>query len=141
MRTKWTLEAADAATIVTASLRAARAKGWKVSVAVVDDGGHLLHLVRDDGAGYQTASVATRKAQTSAMSRVPTAVTEALALDRLTMLAFADRLPLRGGLPVMRGTECVGAVGVSGVKSEQDEEIAQAGLDALVADTEEAATK
>jgi glc operon protein GlcG len=131
MRKKWVLGVEDAAAIVAGSLAEARKNGWRVSVAVVDDGGHPVHLVRDDGAGYQTASVALRKAQTAAMNRAPTGAAEDRVKERPALLSFADRLPIRGGVPIMQDGECVGAVGVSGVQSHEDEAAAEAGIVAL----------
>ncbi|MDT7532022.1 heme-binding protein [Sphingobium sp. SA2] len=127
MRSKQMLTADDAAAINAACKR----HGWIVSVAVVDGGGHVMHLVRHDGAGYGTPDVALRKARTSTMTRKPSGVAEIATLDRLTILAFNDRLPLQGALPMIVDGQCVGAVGVSGATSPQDEQIAQAGIDAL----------
>lgn len=110
---------------------AADQQGLAVSVAVVDDGGHVLSQIRYDGAGYATPNVALRKAQTAAMNRKPSAAAEKATLDRLTMLAFNDRLPLQGGLPVLVDGQCAGAVGVSGGTSAEDEHVAQAGIAAL----------
>ncbi len=131
MKAKTVLTAADAARITSACKAEAERNGWAVSVAVVDDSGRLLSLVRFDGAGYGTPNVALRKAETSAMNRKPSAVAETATLERVTMLALNDRLPLQGGLPVMLNGECIGAVGVSGVLSAQDEAIAEIGLTSL----------
>lgn len=131
MKTKPVLTAEDAATIQAACKAEAERNGWAVSVAGVDDGGHVLSLIRLEDAGYATPEVAARKARTATMSRKPTLAAEEATRDRLTLLAFGDRLPLQGGLPVMVGGECAGAVGVSGVASADDERIAQAGIAAL----------
>lgn len=131
MKTKPVLTPEDAAAIQAACKAEAERNGWAVSVAVVDDGGHVLSVVRLDGAGYATPEVALRKARTAAMTRRPTAAAEEATLSRLTLLAFGDRLPLQGGLPILVGGECAGAVGVSGVASADDEKIAQAGIAAL----------
>lgn len=131
MKTKTVLTAEDAAAITAACKAEADQNGWKMSVAVVDDGGRLLSLVRFDGAGYATANVALSKAETSAMNRAPSAAAEKLALDRPTMLALRDRLALQGGLPALKDGECLGAVGVSGGLSPQDEQVAKAGLAAI----------
>lgn len=131
MKTKPVLTPDDAAAIQAACKAEAERNGWAVSVAVVDDGGHVLSVVRLDGAGYATPDVALRKARTSAMNRKPTAAAEEATLGRLTMLAFGDRLPLQGALPVLVDGDCAGAVGVSGVASADDERIARAGIAAL----------
>jgi glc operon protein GlcG len=131
MRQKPSLTAADAERIVAAARRLADERQWRVTIAVVDDGGYLLHLERMDGAGPQTPEVATMKARTSALSRGPSKRMEDLVRDRPGMLRFPDRLPIQGGLPLMHDGECVGGVGVSGVQSHEDEEIAAAGVAAL----------
>ena len=131
MKTKVVLTADDAALISAACKSEADQQGWKMSVAVVDDSGRLLSVIRFDGAGYATADVARRKAETAAMNRMPSGNAEKMAAERLTMLALADRLPLQGALPAMKNGECLGAVGVSGGLSPQDEQVAQAGLAAL----------
>jgi glc operon protein GlcG len=131
MITKTVLDAADAAAITAACQEEARKCGWAMSIAVVDDGGRLLSLIRSDGAGYATANVALRKAETAAMNRLPSASAEKLAADRLTMLALDDRLALQGALPAMKDGKCAGAVGVSGGLSPQDEQVAAAGLAAI----------
>jgi glc operon protein GlcG len=131
MKTKTVLTADDAATITAACKAEADRNGWKMSIAVVDDGGRLLSVNRFDGAGYGTANVALRKAETSAMNRTPSAAAEKMAIERLSMLALADRLPLQGGLPAIKDGECIGAVGASGGLSTQDEQVAKAGLAAI----------
>jgi glc operon protein GlcG len=102
-----------------------------VSVAVVDEGGYLLRLERNDGAGLQSPEVATMKARTAALSKAPTKRFEDMVRERPGILRFPDRLPLQGGLPLMHEGECVGGIGVSGVQSHEDEEIAAAGVAAL----------
>ena len=131
MRHKPSLTAADAERIVAAALKLAAARQWRVSVAVVDEGGYLLRLERNDGAGLQSPEVATMKARTAALSRAPTKRFEDTVRERPGMLRFPDRLPIQGGLPLMHDGECVGGVGVSGVQSHEDEEIAAAGVAAL----------
>jgi glc operon protein GlcG len=131
MRQKPTLTAAEAQQIVAAAKIEAAKNNWIVTVAVVDDGGYLLHLERMDGAVLQSAEVATRKARTAALSRRPTKALEDMIKDRPVMLFFPDRLPIQGGLPILHQGECVGGVGVSGVMSHEDEQIAAAGLAVL----------
>jgi glc operon protein GlcG len=131
MRQKPCLTAADAERIMTAARRLADERQWRVAIAVVDDGGYLLRLERMDGAGPQTPEVATMKARTAALSRGPSKRMEDLVRERPGMLRFPDRLPIQGGLPLMHEGECVGGIGVSGVQSHEDEEIAAAGVAAV----------
>lgn len=132
MRTKTCLDAADARKIAAACKAEAEKNNWKISVAVTDEAGSLIHLERMDGAPLQSPEIATGKARTSAMARVPTKMLEDTVKERPAMLTLATgRVPVQGGLPVMHKDECVGAVGVSGVKSHEDEQIAKAGLAAI----------
>jgi glc operon protein GlcG len=127
MRSKPALTASDVQKMVAACRAEAQKNAWNVTIAVVDDAGFLLHLERLDGAGPMTAEVATAKARTAAITRRPTKFWEDLIKDRPTMMKFPDNLPIQGGLPVMYQGECVGAIGVSGVQSQQDEQVAAAG--------------
>ena len=104
---------------------------WSVSIAVVDEGGYLLYLERLDGAGPVTAEVATAKAVPAARTRRPTKFWEDRLKERPAFMKFPGVLPLQGGVPVMYQNECVGAIGVSGVQSHEDEQIASAGAAAL----------
>jgi glc operon protein GlcG len=131
MRHKPSLTAADAERMMSAAKREAVAREWNVAIAIVDDGGFLLRLDRLDGAGPQSPEVATLKARSAVLSRQPTKRLEDVARDRPGMLRFPDRLPLQGGLPIVHDGEFVGGIGVSGVQSHEDEQVAQAGLDAL----------
>ena len=132
MRQKTILSSVDAVKMVTAAKIEAAKNNWNVTIAVVDDGGYLMHLHRMDGAGYHTAEIATLKARTSAISRAPTKALEDAAKDRPGTLAFPNRLPVQGGLPIMFEGQCLGGIGVSGVKSHEDEQVGQAGLNALL---------
>jgi glc operon protein GlcG len=131
MRTKHVITCSDASIILDACRSEADRNGWKVSVAIVDDGGHLLAAMRFDGAGFQTVDVAVRKARAAAMTGMSTKALESMVADRPAILSFGDRLLIQGGLPIMTETGCGGAVGVSGARSDQDETIAQAGIAAL----------
>jgi glc operon protein GlcG len=131
MRHKPVLTAVDVDRIMAAARRFAEERQWRVTIAIVDDGGYLLRLDRLDGAGPQTPEVATMKARTSALSRGPSKRMEDLVRERPGMLRFPDRLPIQGGLPLMHDGECVGGIGVSGVQSHEDEEIAATGVSAL----------
>jgi glc operon protein GlcG len=131
VRNKMCLTAADAQKVVTACKVEAAKNSWNVSIAVVDDGGFLLHLERLDGAVGQSAGIATLKAQTAAATRNPTKVLEDMVKERPGTVGFPGRLAVQGGVPILYQGACVGAVGVSGVKSHEDEQVAKAGLLAL----------
>ena len=131
MRNRPTLTAADVQKMVAACKSEATKNKWSVSIAVVDDGGYLLYLERLDGAGPVTAEVATDKAVTAARTRRPTKFWEDRLKERPAFMKFPGVLPLQGGVPVLYQNECVGAIGVSGVQSHEDEQIANAGAAAL----------
>jgi glc operon protein GlcG len=103
------------------------------SIAIVDEGGHLLHFVRLDGSFAASANVSIGKARTAATFRKPTKdFEEIINKGRFTMTALPDFTPLQGGVPILHEGQVVGAIGVSGAKSaQQDEDIAQAGAAAL----------
>ncbi len=132
MKTKTILEAADAALIVAACKAEAVKQGWKVSIAVTDEAGYLLHLERADGAPLPSAEIATLKAKTSAIAKAPTKALEDVVKERPAVALMPGRLPVQGGLPLMKDGECIGAIGVSGVKSHEDELVAEAGKKALL---------
>jgi glc operon protein GlcG len=131
MRNRPALTASDVQKMVAACKSEAIKNKWSVSIAVVDDGGYLLYLERLDGAGPVTAEVATAKAVTAARTRRPTKFWEDRIKERPSFMKFPGVLPLQGGVPVMYQNECVGAIGVSGVQSHEDEQIASAGAAAL----------
>jgi glc operon protein GlcG len=109
----------------------ARRNDWNVAIAILDDGGHLLHFHRMDGATPANAEVAIEKGRTAAYSRRSTKVwEERIAGGRMSMLKMPV-LPVQGGLPIMANGDCVGGIGVSGVASHEDEQIGQAGIAAL----------
>ena len=115
-----------------AACKAEAAKNkWNVTIAVADDAGSLLYLERLDGAGPMTADVAAGKARTAAVTRRPTKFWEDRVKERPVFLKFPDNLPIQGGVPIVYQGECVGAIGVSGVQSHEDEQIASAGIAAL----------
>jgi glc operon protein GlcG len=131
MRNKPSLTASDVQKMVAACKNEATKNKWNVSIAVVDDAGYLLYLERLDGAGPVTAEVAMEKAITSARTRRPSKFWEERIKERPSFMKFPGVLPLQGGVPVMYQNECVGAIGVSGVQSHEDEQIAGAGAAAL----------
>jgi uncharacterized protein GlcG (DUF336 family) len=111
----------------------AQANGWAVTVAIVDDGGHLLWLQRLDGAAPVSAHIAPAKARTAALGRRESKGYEDMINQGRTSFLSAPGLEglLEGGVPVMVEGQCIGAVGVSGVKSNEDAQIARAGIAAL----------
>ncbi len=132
MKTRPELTLADCERIAAGALAEARKNNWIVAIAVLDDGGHLLHFVRMDGATPANAEIAVEKARTAAKSRRPSGMWEQRVKDgRMSMLKMPGILPVQGGVPILAEGTCVGAVGVSGVQSHEDEQIAQAGIDAL----------
>jgi glc operon protein GlcG len=116
-----------------AAAKYAKANGAGPSIAVVDEGGHLLYFVRSETSFAAGANVSIGKARTSAIFKKPTKDFEDLInKGRFTMTALPDFTPLQGGVPIKVNGEIVGAIGVSGAKSAaQDEEIAKAGADVL----------
>src|SRR4249920_2605977 len=105
---------------------------WNVVIAVVDDGGHLIYLQRMDSTQTGSVDVAIKKAQTAMSFKRPTKVFEdAVAGGRNALIALHGALPLEGGLPLVASGQPIGAIGVSGVKSTEDGQIAKAGADAV----------
>ena len=133
MKTKSTLELADVKAIAAAAEAEATKNGWAVSFAVVDDGGHLLWLQRLDGAAPISAQIAPAKANTAALGRRESKVYEDIINGGRTSFLSAPHLRgmLEGGVPIVKDGVCIGAVGVSGVKSSEDAQIARAGIGAL----------
>ncbi|WP_213778610.1 heme-binding protein [Caballeronia sp. dw_276] len=132
MRTKPALTDEDVKIIAAAAEAHALANKWNVTIAIVDDGGHLLHLHRLDGAGASTAEMATGKARTAAVGRRETKLYEDMIKQgRVAFLSAPMTAMLEGGVPIMVGADIVGAVGVSGVKSDQDAAVAKAGIASL----------
>jgi uncharacterized protein GlcG (DUF336 family) len=133
MKTKPLLTLEDVRAIAQAAEREALANHWAVTIAVVDDGGHLLWLQRLDGAAPVSAQIAPAKARTAATGRRESKVYEEMINQGRTSFLSAPALEgmLEGGVPVLVDGHCVGAVGVSGVKSSEDAQIARAGIAAL----------
>jgi glc operon protein GlcG len=123
-------EGAQAA--LAAARTEARKNGWAVSIAVVDPAGELVAFLRLDGAPYSSIDIARAKARTAARFRRPTrALDSALAAGRTPILTLEGVTAVEGGVPVTLNGEVVGAVGVSGVTSVQDGQVAQAGAAAV----------
>ncbi|AEE67653.1 Uncharacterized conserved protein [Bordetella pertussis] len=133
MKTKPVLVADDVKKILAAAEAHALANKWAVTIAVVDDGGHLLGQLRLDGAAPISARIAPAKAGTAALGRRESRVYEEIINNGRQAFLSAPLLEgmLEGGVPVTVDGEVVGAVGVSGVKSSEDAEIARAGIAAL----------
>jgi len=131
MRTKHCLTSDDVHKMVAACKAEAAKNKWNVSIAVVDDAGFLLHLERMDGAGGMTSVVSEGKARTAAVTGRSTKFWEDRIKDRPVFLKFPDSLPIQGGIPLVHQGQCVGAIGVSGVQSHEDEQIANAGAATL----------
>lgn len=134
MQTKSVLTSADIKKIAAAAEAEALANNWAVTIAIVDDGGHLLSLQRLDGAAPVTAHIAPAKANTAAMGRRETKIYEDVINNGRTSFLSAPYIEgmLEGGVPVIVDGQVIGAVGVSGVKSEQDAQVAKAGIAALM---------
>jgi glc operon protein GlcG len=137
-RTTLTIDGARA--VVRAAVMEARAKNAPGAVAVVDDGGNLMALERLDGTFAAGASISIGKARTAALFKRPTAFFEdVIRKGRTPMVALDDFTPLQGGVPIMVNGQIVGAVGVSGAASaQQDEDLALAGAAALASNGDEA---
>lgn len=123
----------DVRRIAAAAEDEARQNGWAVTIAIADDGGHLLWLQRLDGAAPVSAQIAPAKARTAALGRRESKSYEEMINQGRQSFLSAPGLEgmLEGGVPIVVGGECVGAVGVSGVKSSEDAQIARAGIAAL----------
>lgn len=134
MNNKISLTLDDAKIISAASEAEARRNNWPVVIAIVDDGGHLVHLLRLDNTQFGSIEVAIQKARAAIAFRRPTKVWEEHVADgRVRYLGLPGTLPIEGGLPIVVKGQFVGAVGVSGVRSHEDAQIAQAGLAAVAA--------
>jgi len=130
MLTKPVLAHDDAMQIVQAATAQALLQQWPVSIAVCDDGGHLLAFVRLDGANLASARISQAKARTAAMLKRDTALVEDMIRAGRTAFLSAPDLDgmLEGGVAIVVNGQCVGAVGVSGVKAPEDAQVAQAGV-------------
>ena len=133
MFTKTMLSADDVATVLAAAEAEARTNNWAVTVAVCDDGGHLLAMKRLDGVAPISAYIAPEKARCAALGRRDCGVYEKLINEGRVSFLSAPVMAgmLEGGVPIVVGGQVVGAVGVSGVKSSEDAQIARAGIAAL----------
>ena len=133
MKTTFELELADIKKIAAAAEAEALKNQWPVTIAIVDAGGHLLSLQRLDGAAPVSAYIAPSKARTAALGRRESKVYEDIVNGGRTSFLSAPAIDglLEGGVPILKDGQCLGAVGVSGVKSTEDAQIARAGIAAL----------
>jgi glc operon protein GlcG len=107
---------------------------WNVVITVLDSGGHVVALHRLDGTQLGSIEAARQKAYSAVLYRRPTKVFQDLVAQggaNLRLLSLAGASPLEGGIPIVVNNTIVGAIGVSGVTSEQEAQVAKAGADAL----------
>lgn len=137
MHSKPCLDHADVVKILDAARTEAQAHQWAVSIAVVDDGGHLLGMYRLDGASPMSTQMAPAKARASALGRRESRLFEEMINGGRTAFLTAPGMDgmLEGGVPIVSNGQIVGAVGVSGVKSSEDAQIARAGIAAVIPNT------
>lgn len=133
MQSKQVLTLDDLKKIAAAAEVEAKSNNWAVTISIVDDGGHLLWLQRLDGAAPISAKIAPAKAKTAALGRRESKVYEDMINNGRFSFLSAPNLEgmLEGGVPIIVDGQCVGAVGISGVKSAEDAQIARAGIAAL----------
>jgi uncharacterized protein GlcG (DUF336 family) len=130
MRNKPCLTLADAQRMAAACREAATRHDQEATIAIVDDGGHLIYLERPDQHRPNAVEMATLKARTAALRARPSSTLEERVKERPGFLMVPNVLAVRGGVPVFYGGECVGGVGISGIDV-NDEAVAAAGADAL----------
>ncbi|WP_148861413.1 heme-binding protein [Marinobacter fonticola] len=134
MKTKPVLALTDVSAILDGAQKEAEANGWAVTIAVADDGGHLLGLRRLDDVAPFTVNVAIEKARSAAIGRKETAVFEDMINNgRNAFLSAPLEGLLTGGVPVIQNGQVAGSIGVSGVKPDQDAQVAKAGIKAIAA--------
>src|SRR4051794_32830474 len=132
MRNKPCLTATDVKKMMAACMAEADKNKWNVAVTTVDDSGFMLGFERMDGAPPISAEVSFGKARTSALTKRPSKFFEDRVKERPAFVTFpTPGVMFQGGLPLVHQGECVGAIGVSGVQSHEDEQVAQAGVSAL----------
>ena len=133
MKTRSCLELSDVKKIAAAAEAEALKNNWAVTIAIADEGGHLLHLQRLDGAPPVSSHIAPSKARTAALGQRESKVYEDVINGGRTSFLSAPTIDgmLEGGVPILKDGFCLGAVGVSGVKSNEDAQIAKAGIAAI----------
>ena len=132
LATKKTLTLAAAKEMAAAAEAEARKNNWNVVISIVDEGGHLIYLQRMDETQLASTDIAQGKARTALMYKRPTkAMEDAVAGGRAVVMRLPGALPVEGGLPITVDGRIIGGIGVSGVQSVQDAQIARAGLAVL----------
>jgi uncharacterized protein GlcG (DUF336 family) len=132
LATKKALTLEIARNVAAAGEEFARKNGWKVAIAIVDEGGYLIYFERMDGAPLSAVDLANRKARTAAIFGRPSkAYNERIQQGETGVVAIPGVLPFEGGLPIVFEGQVLGGIGVSGVTSQQDGMVAQAGVDAF----------
>ncbi len=122
----------DARRVAAAAEAEALHNEWRVVIAVVDDGGHLLYLQRSHDTQFGSVETAICKAHAAVAFQRPTKASEDAVLSgRLIHLALPGVIPAEGGVPLLRDGQIIGGLGISGVRSFQDGQVAQAGVNAL----------
>ena len=130
MYSKNALTLADAKAIAAAAEAEALKNNWRVTIAVLDEGGNLMYLQRLDEAPLGSITVAQEKARTALLFKRPTKIIEEIiASGRMAMLTLPGATPIEGGLPLLYNGQIIGAIGVSGVQSPQDAQVAGAGVE------------
>ena len=134
MQTKAILSESEISLLLTTAKKLANERTWAVAIAVVDDGGHPLGLLRLDGAAPISGYIATEKARTAALGRRDSKVYEDMINGGRAAFLSAPNLQgmLEGGIAIWHDGHCIGAVGVSGVKAEQDAELARLAVEQLL---------
>jgi glc operon protein GlcG len=130
MRTRFALELAEAEAMVAAAQTHARAHGWAVTTAVVDDAGTPILISRIDEASPASWTTAIEKACSAALTGFSTKALEEMVRERAALLTLS-RVAIEGGLPILHKGQKIGGIGVSGVRSDQDAAVAQAGYAAF----------
>lgn len=132
MKSKAVLSQTEVSRILSAARNEAQNNQWAVTIVIVDDGGHPLALERLDGCAPIGAYIATEKARTSALGRRESKGYEEMVNGgRYAFLSAPLLTSLEGGVPIIVDGQVIGAVGVSGVKAEQDAQVAKAGAQCL----------
>lgn len=134
MNPKLELSLDDAKKMAEAGRVVAQTKGWRMAIAIVDEGGHTIYLERMDGAQKAASVISVEKARTAVLFQRPSKEFEDIvAGGRLVVMTLPGVTTVEGGLPVVVDGHYIGAIGVSGAKSPEDSQVAKAGLDALMA--------
>jgi uncharacterized protein GlcG (DUF336 family) len=129
LATRKAITLSTAKQIATAAEAEARKNNWNVVICIVDEGGHLIYLQRMDETQLASVEIAQGKARTAVLYKRPTkAMEDAVAGGRNVVMTLPGALPVEGGLPISVEGRVIGAIGVSGVMSAQDAQVARAGL-------------